>query len=309
MSSGNKTQSISGFEAFLPYLLILGIGVVWGMTFSLARIAAEAGAHPIGLAFWQAAGGGLVLLPICLIRRSVMALNWQNCKRFLVIGLAGTAIPGTLFFYAAAHVPAGVLAITIALVPMQTYAIAWALRIDQYQRKRFVGIILGFSAILLLSIPESSLPEPGMVKWLLLALVASVFYTIENIYVDMSIPQGTDLIALLMAGLFVAALVLAPVIYIQDTFVPIRFPFQEVEWAIFSMAFVSSAAYAAFLFVIKIAGSVFASLSGYTVTLSGVFWGMVFFDETHSIWVWIALVLMLAGMVLVTPRQRTGSTV
>ncbi len=282
---------------------MLGIGVVWGVTFSLARIAAEAGAHPIGLTFWQAAGGGLVLLPICLVRKTFLQVNWQNCRRFIVIALAGTAIPGTLFFYAAAHVPAGILAITIALVPMLTYAFAWALGIDKYVLKRFLGILLGLAAIVLLSLPENSLPDPGMVKWILLVLIASVFYTIENIYVDICIPQGTDLIALLTGGLFVAALVLIPLIYIQDAFVPIRYPFQQLEWAILSLAFVSSAAYAAFLFVIKMSGSVFASMAGYTITLSGVFWGMLFFDENHSLWVWLALVLMLAGMALVTPRQ------
>ena len=304
MSSSNPDKQLAGRLNFLPYLLVLGIGIVWGITFSLARIAAESGSHPIGLTFWQSAGGGLVLLPICIFRNTLLPINWQNCRRFMVIALAGTAIPGTLFFYAAAHVPAGILAITIALVPMLTYAFAWGLGLDRFQLKRFTGIVLGLAAILLLSLPESSLPYPGMAKWLLLALIASVFYTIENIYVDLCIPQGTDLIALLMGGLFVSALAITPLLYLQDAWVPIRFPFQQVEWAILTLAFVSSAAYATFLFVIKISGSVFASMSGYTITLSGVFWGMVFFDESHSIWVWAALLLMLTGMALVRPRKR-----
>ena len=289
---------------FIPYLLIFGIGVTWGSTFSLARIAAEAGGHPIGLTFWQAAGGAIVLLPICIYRQALPRIDWQNIKRFTVIALAGTAIPGTLLFYAAAHVPAGILAISIALVPMSTYALAWMLGVDKYATKRFMGIVLGFGAILLLSLPETSLPEPGMVKWVLLAVVASVIYTIENLYVDICIPQGTDLIALLMGGLLVAALILAPLIYLQDAFVPLRYPFQNVEWAIIALAFINSAAYATFLYVVKMAGSVFASMAGYTITLAGIFWGMIFFDESHSVWVWAALVLMLAGMALVTPREQ-----
>jgi drug/metabolite transporter (DMT)-like permease len=289
---------------YTPYLMVFAIGIIWGVTFSLARIAAEAGAHPIGLTFWQAAGGVLVLLPICLLRRALPRFNWQNIIRFSVIAMSGTVIPGTLFFYASAHVPAGILAISIALVPMLTYAFAWILGMDKYATKRFMGIVLGFAAILLMSLPETSLPDPGMVKWMLLALLASVFYTIENIYVDICIPQGTDLIALLMGGLLVAALVLAPMIYLQDAFVALHYPFQSVEWAIITMAFVSSVAYATFLYVVKMAGAVFASMAGYVITLAGIFWGMIFFGETHSIWVWAALVLMLAGMALVTPRER-----
>ena len=304
MNTDSKSISRPRVIEYVPYFLVFAIGITWGMTFSLARIVAEAGAHPIGLTFWQAAGGGLVLLPVCLYRRIFPRLNWQNCKRFLVIALAGTAIPGTLFFYAAAHVPAGILAITIALVPMLTYAFAWILGVDKYATKRFIGIVLGFGAILLLSLPESSLPDPGMVKWMMLALVATVFYTIENVYVDVSIPHGTDLIALLMGSLFVAALLLVPVIYIQDAFVAIRYPFTSVEWSILTLAIVSSTAYTMFLYVVKMSGSVFASLAGYVITLSGVFWGMLFFDESHSVWVWSALVLMLVGMALVTPREQ-----
>jgi drug/metabolite transporter (DMT)-like permease len=284
--------------------MVFTIGITWGVTFSLARIAAEAGAHPIGLAFWQAAGGGLVLLPVCLYRKALPQINWQNCKRFMVIALAGTAIPGTLLFYAASRVPSGILAITVSLVPMLTYVFALILSIDKYATRRFIGIVLGFGAILLLSLPESSLPDPGMVKWMLLALLASVFYTIENIYVDISIPQGTDLVALLTGGLFLAALLLAPIASSQAAFVALQYPFTEVEWAIIAMAFVSSTAYTLFLYVVKKSGSVFASLVGYVITLAGVFWGMLFFGESHSIWVWAALVTMLIGMAMVTPREQ-----
>jgi len=304
LNAGSKAIFNARVTEYIPYLMVFAIGITWGMTFSLARIAAEAGVHPIGLTFWQAVGGAIVLLPICLFRRGLPRFNWQNIKRFTVIALAGTAIPGTLLFYAAAHVPAGILAISIALVPMSTYAFAWMLGVDKYATKRFMGIVLGFGAILLLSLPETSLPEPGMVKWMLLAVVASVIYTIENLYVDICIPQGTDLIALLMGGLLIAALILAPLIYLQDAFVPLRYPLQNVEWAIIVMAFINSVAYATFLYVVKMAGSVFASMAGYTITLAGIFWGMIFFDESHSVWVWAALVLMLAGMALVTPREQ-----
>jgi drug/metabolite transporter (DMT)-like permease len=51
------------------------------------------------------------------------------------------------------------------------------------------------------------------------------------------------------------------------------------------------------------AGPLFASQVGYVVTLAGVFWGMLLFGESHSAWVWVSLVTMLAGLALVTPRK------
>lgn len=58
-----------------------------------------------------------------------------------------------------------------------------------------------------------------------------------------------------------------------------------------------------FLYLIQLAGPVFAAQTGYVITLSGVFWGIAIFGEAHSYWVWLALGLILIGFALVTPRR------
>ena len=307
MNSNADVSVDSAFKLYLPYLLIFFVGITWGMMFSLARMAVQLGASPMGLTFWQAFGGGSVLLVICLFRRKLPTFNRQYLKHYIVIALVGTAIPGTLFFYAAAHVPAGILAITVALVPMITYVVTWAMRIDVFQIRRFAGILLGFCAILLLSVPDSSLPEPGMVKWVMLSLVAASFYAIEGIYLEVKVPATTDLIALLCASLFTTAILILPVVYVQDDFVALTYPLGNLEWVLMAIVLVSSAAYAVFLYAVKLAGAVFATMAGYIITISGVFWGILFFQEVHSSWVWAALVLMLAGMALVTPREQAST--
>lgn len=289
---------------FLPYFMVLVSGVLWGLTFSLARIATEEQAHPLGLAFWQALGGGLILLLVCLIRRSWPALTLDILKRSCVIALLGTAVPGTMYFYAASRVPVGVLAITVALVPILTYALALALRVDQFSHKRFLGIIAGFAAIVFLIAPGTSLPNPAMAQWVFLALGAAVFYTLENVYVDVYIPKSTDMVVLLMGGLIIAGVILLPLVATLDAFVPINYPLGNPEWAILGMIVVSSVAYLIFLYLIKYSGAVFASVTAYIITVFGVFWGILLFNEQHSLWVWGALLLMLLGMSLVKPRRR-----
>ena len=288
----------------LPYFLVLFCGMAWGITFSLAKIATSENAHPLGLAFWQASGGGLVLFAISSARRVLPPLNKDAVLRYVIIGLIGSVIPGTLFFYVASRVPAGIIAITIALVPMMTYIFALVFGVDAYQPKRVIGMLIGFIAILLLLIPESSLPDPGMTKWLLLALLACLSYTMESLYADILIPDNTDMVALLSGALIVAAIVMVPILYVQGGWVALVFPFTKIEWSIVAMAVVSSLAYAMFLLLVKMSGAVFASLIGYVVTISGVFWGIILFDERHSAWVWVAFVLLLVGMLLVTPRRK-----
>jgi len=104
----------------IPYLIVLVTGVIWAATFSLAIIATQSGAHPIGLAFWQALGGALIMFLVCVAKRSWPGRSRTDWLRIIVIAFLGTALPGTLYFYAAIKVPAGILALTIATVPMLT---------------------------------------------------------------------------------------------------------------------------------------------------------------------------------------------
>ena len=51
------------------WLLLLSMGVVWGLTFSLAKIAAEGGGHPIGINYWMSLIGAVILGMLSLVTR------------------------------------------------------------------------------------------------------------------------------------------------------------------------------------------------------------------------------------------------
>ena len=299
-------MSASRVKILRAYFLLLATGVIWGLTFALGRFAASGQGHPIGLAFWQALGSGLMLMTFCLLRGRWLKPDRKKLKHACVIAILGPGVPAVLYFYAASRVPSGVLAVTIALVPMLTYAMSWMLNIDRLHLGRCCGVLMGFVAIILLVAPDTSLPHPSMVPWLVLALLAACFYATESIYVDKYIPQHSDMAELLTGGFFIAAALLGVIVYVEGVFFPINLPLDNAERAILALMFVSSTAYVMFLYLIKMAGAVFASMNGYIVTLAGVFWGMFFFSEQHSPWVWAALASMLIGMTLVTPRKSAA---
>ncbi|MFT5258865.1 MAG: drug/metabolite transporter (DMT)-like permease [Saprospiraceae bacterium] len=288
---------------FFLYGMLFMIGVVWGLTFSIAKIIASEGAHPIGLSFWQVFSAAGTLFIVCAIRNSFPKWNMLSLRHYLVVGITGSIIPGTIYFYAASRVDASILAMTTTLVPLLIYGISLALKIDAYSRRRTLGILLGFVAILLLVLPDSSLPSRSATLWLILAFVSTVFYAVESIYVDMFIAKDADMIALLLGGLIVASVGLLPIALVQDAWVPVNLPFGQIEWLILAMGVVSSIAYSAYFVLVKLAGAVFASLSGYLMTIAGVFWGVAIFGESHSMWVWFGFVVLLVAMGLVTPRE------
>ena len=304
----------SPYKLPLMYAFVFIAGLVWGVTFSLARITTHAGMHPLGLSWWQAAGGGAILITVCLLTRVDIRATGKLLFPMTVIGFAGSIIPGTLLFYAALHVPAGVLAITIALTPMLTYAACVVLKTDTFKPARATGVLLGFISIVLIMLPGNveQLQAPddfasgsSTTLWIALALLACCFYTVENIFVDQKVPSNIDMPLLLGGGMSIAALLMLPFVIIKGAWVAIAWPLSLAEWSVLAMIVFSTLAYLMFLTVIRHAGAVFASMTGYVVTLSGIFWGMLFFSERHSYLIWLALVLMVLGVAMVTPRDKT----
>ena len=75
-------------------------------------------------------------------------------------------------------------------------------------------------------------------------------------------------------------------------------------WSIAGMAAINAVGYGLFIYLITYAGAVFATQVAYLITISGVAWGIIIFDEQHSVWVWLSLACILTGLTLIRPRRR-----
>ncbi len=300
---GDASSEIRRRRQWIYWSVLLFAGSIWGVTFALARIAVEGGAHPVGLSVAHSFIGVLCLAVVLILRRTRLPLSGRHVFFYAVCGLTGTALPGTLYFYAAEHVPSGVLAITIATVPMLTLALAFIFRIERPVFSRVFGLILGIVGVGLIVLPESSLPDPALVPWVLLAVACACCYAIENTYIAMNMPDDVDAITVLCGMMGMATVMSAGLAYAMDAVYLPAFPPTIVEWSVLAMSLINVTAYAMFVFLIAGAGPVFASQMAYVVTLSGVAWGMMLFDEQHSGWIWGALVVLMIGMTLVKPRD------
>ena len=49
--------------------MLLFLGITWGGSFSLAKIAVEEGAHPLGVNYWQTLIGAALLISYLLVTR------------------------------------------------------------------------------------------------------------------------------------------------------------------------------------------------------------------------------------------------
>ena len=301
-AAANPPHRLSRVRA---WAVLLFMGLVWGLSFSLAKVATSAGAHPFGITLWQALLGAGFLIAFNAKRRRSISCRPELLRLYLICGVLGTVIPSILFFYAAARVSAGVLSITVIVVPILTFVLSMAFGLERFAVGRVTGVACGAIAVLLLVAPEASLPDPSASLWVLVACAAAACYAAENLVITLRMPESADPF-MVACGMFLAAsVIMIPLVLATESFVPLSWPWGPVEWSIVAMAAINSVAYSLFIYLVDRAGPLFASQTAYVVTLAGIAWGMALFDEQHSVWIWLSLVLMLAGLALVTPRKRT----
>ncbi|HUV23647.1 MAG TPA: DMT family transporter [Gammaproteobacteria bacterium] len=287
-----------------PYFLILGAGIIWGATFSLALIATAQGAHPLALSAWQVVLTAAFFFASFLFARFTL-FDLKHLRHYLVLALVGITAPNLFYYYAAPQLSAGILAITISTVPLFTYAIMLLLRFESAVLRRMAGILLGMIAILLLVVPDQGFSNKDASLWILLVIVCALLYAVENVYIGRGVAPSIDIRELLFGSNLVAALIqfpLAMYLGVDESWSWLASP---AGLAVAAIALGSGFAYLMFFYTIKTAGPVFASQCAYAVTISGVIWGIIVFSEQHSIWIWISVMVMLLGLALVSPDQTS----
>ena len=284
--------------------MLFALGVSFALAISLNRFAADGGVPFVPYVFWQSLGGGLALIAAAAALRRLPPLDLPHIRIFLSAGALNLSFPYMLLAYLAAKVPASLLTLGLSLVPVMIYALALALGQDRFHPFRFGGILLGLAGILVVLLPQASLPAPGMAGWVALGLVPSLSYAVNAVLVARWRPQATGSLPL-AAGMMLASAGYCLIVMAATG-----------EWWAFGGAFGTghTATIAAMVNncvsfylvfeVIRRAGPVIFSTVNYIATLSGMGFGMWFFGDAPSAWIWGAIVLMFAGLFLVTTTGR-----
>ena len=295
----------AAFKKALPWTFLLIMGTAWGLSFSLGKIAVENGAKPFGVAQFQVMFAGIVLLFVNVIRGKSTQNMRDKLGFIFCIAMLGAAIPSVLFYYAAPHVPAGVLSITVALIPLMTYGFSIPLKLETFSVVRAVGLVFGVIAICLIALPENSLPDPATLPWIFIACISALCYAVENIILGFKSALTVGPMRLAMGMNLIAAVTLLPITILTDSYFSPSLPLKTVDYAVIGLGLITVVAYTMFVLSVALFGSVFSSQVGYIVTLTGVFWGMIIFGESPSVWIWLSLCAMIVGLALVTPRKKT----
>lgn len=281
-------------------------GMSWALTVPLTKIAVSTGHPVIGLIFWQLLIGAVITRIFLWLRKRSLRLDRAAIRHYLVIALLGTILPNSFSYLAAAQLPAGIMAITIATVPMFALLVSLALSLERLAIARLAGVLFGATAVAILVGPEASLPEPEKAAFVLIALVAPLCYGFEGNYVALWSPDRIDPISTICGASIFGTIIAGTAVWLGNGWVPMPGPWAGAEQALVASAFIHAFVYTGYIWLVGMTSPVFSSQIAYVVTLGGVFLSALLLGERYSSWVYLALALMLIGLFLVQPRQRAG---
>ncbi len=288
--------------------LLVVMGVSWGLTQPLGKIAASTGHGAFALTFWQLVIAALVLGGVTLARGKRLVLHRRALVFYLVVALCGTLIPGYSFYVSVNRLPAGIMSILISTVPLMAFPMALALGTDRFEAKRMLGLLLGLTGVALIALPQSSLPDPAMVEFLPLALLGPLLYAVEGNFVSRFGMAGMDPVQAMFGASLVGLILCVPLVAVSGQWVDPTAAWGRPELALVLSSVLNAMMYATYVGLVVRAGAVFAAQTSYIVTLAGLCWSILLLGEQFSLWVWAALAVMLCGLLLVQPRLRAPKT-
>ena len=274
---------------------LLLLAAIWGGSFLFIRLSVG-DFGPIALSGMRTLIAGAALLPVLLWRNKIPMLRdyWRS---IIFVGLFNSALPFIFFNFATMTLPAGTMSIINALTPLWGAAIAWVWIKDTLPPLRMLGLMVGFSGILVLVWDKLSFHDTASIYAVIAGVAAPIFYGIAASYTKKYL-MNTDPIATAASSLIAAGIVLLPfTLYTWPTT-----PISITAWAaLVGLGLVCTAiAYILYYRLLVRVGPPRAMTVAFLIPVFGVLWGWLFLDESITLRIVLGGGVILLGTALAT---------
>ena len=294
------------------WALLFTLVVLWGSSFMLVRVSLEAFTPLAVTAGRLLIGAGVLGLVLVAMRRRV-SQQPRHWLFFLAMAVLGNAAPFFLIAWGQVAIPSGLTGILMAVMPLAVLLMAHFLVAgERLTRRRLAGFALGFLGVVVLTGPDARAALVGREASFisqLAVLGAALCYGVAAIVARRGPVLHPVVVAapvLAIAGTLVGALLLAAGAGGDSGAVAVHDPVGA--WSAAAMlalgALSTGLATVVYFTLIARAGPTFLSLINYLIPVWAVVLGAVALDERLPPRAFVALALILAGLVLA--RWRSG---
>ncbi len=291
----------------VPIGMLVLAAVIYALVFPMNKFAAEAGATPLGNAFWQTLVGGLALLIASALRGDPVSFRWPYLRAYLVVGIFGFGLPPAIITMVSHHLPSSLISLAFALSPTCTYGLSVILRLDRFSVFGLVGIALGFAGVAMILAPEDSGIAGGdQLLWFLLTLVIPLLLAVTNVSAAVLRPPATSSTVMGAGFLLGAAISTFPLMFIfGQAYAPTD---MGTLMPTLGAAAVNAVFIVLFAEIVNRYGPTFFAQFNYLMVVAAIGWAALLFGEAAGLYTWLALALMALGVVISEFRHRNAGT-
>ncbi|WP_193748300.1 DMT family transporter [Leisingera sp. ANG-M1] len=288
--------------------LLIVLGALWGLHFSLIKIAASSGMDINGVAALNIGGALIGFTLIAALRRKPPRLSRSSLTFYAACAVLGYTVPVLTELATARHLTAGLLTVIVSTTPFWTTAFSSLLHRRAIGMRTAAGLAFGFGAVVLLVLPDLTGPAgTGSAGWLLLACAVPVSYAVYHIYAERFWPEGADSWQVAHGETGAAALVLLAIMFLGGgTISPAAWMVPEA-WTIPVMVLFSILEIYLYFEILRLAGPVFVAQANYVTVVAGVLWAAAIFGDPLTAGMLTCIGLVVLALFLTTGRDGDRS--
>jgi drug/metabolite transporter (DMT)-like permease len=209
-----------------------------------------------------------------------------------------------VMFEAAGRVSGIMLSIVLALEGFMVFLLAALMRTESPSLRRFAGLAVGLGGVLVLLIARNRIEGVSDWLWILIALTIPTLYAFMDILADRRQPAGANAVIVVGLVMIISAAMTAPLALVNGQLFSPFVLTGEAALLILIEGIRTAAVYVFYILLIGAAGAVFGSQNAYVSTLAGIGWTILLLSEKLTLITFAALILVLAGLLLVGPKRE-----
>jgi len=273
---------------------LIALAAIWGSSFLFMRIAAPV-LGPVVLITLRVLLGALFLFGLAVVQKKGLDIR-AHWKHLLILGLLNTALPFTLFAFAAETLPASLLSILNATAPIWGAMVSALWLRTAFTLKSAAGLLLGIAGVAILVGIDGTAMSPATIVAIIAGLAAGLCYGIASVYAKQA--KSVEPFANAHGSLWAAVLWMAPA---APFFPAVAAPTVMVVVAVLALGVLcSGVAYALYFKLIEEIGAAPALSVGFLIPVFGVLWGHLVLHEAITMTTVIGGLVVLVGTALIT---------
>ncbi len=302
--SPNAKPSMTGQAQLLnypPFLLIVGGGLI-GLNFPLSKLAASVGIFSLSWIALIALGASLAMMPMIFKQKRKTLISGKALRYCLIAGPITFIGPHLLVFWVVPEVGAGFTGLMFSLSPVFTLLFARIAGLKTTSKLGSLGIILGLSGAILISVTRSSIGGSER-YWFVIAISIPVLLALGNIYRTLDWPEEESPSYLAFwSNLFAFLLVtLVLIFFYTDKSVLNLF---NLPLLVVSQLVISGVTAPVVFRLQRKGGPVLLSQMGYVAAAVSLILSSLILNETYRFYTWVGAAMILVGIILTVIANR-----